>query len=83
MCTNGTRVLVQRALAEEFVSQCTAAAQALRVGDPTSELTQIGALITAEHTEKVLGCVQSQRTALSDAPHPHPRCVKVHGGGSR
>jgi betaine-aldehyde dehydrogenase len=54
VCSNGTRVFVHRRVRAQFVQRLRARAAALRVGDPLDPATQVGALISAEHMEKVL-----------------------------
>jgi betaine-aldehyde dehydrogenase len=54
VCSNGTRVFVHRRVRAQFVERLRARAAALRVGDPLDPATQVGALISAEHMEKVL-----------------------------
>lgn len=51
VCTN--RIYVQESIRDAFVEQFTAAAQALRVGDPLSEDTQIGPLVDKQGLNKV------------------------------
>lgn len=57
ICSNGTRVFVQRSIHDAFVGRLVEKVRALTVGDPTHPETHIGALISAEHCEKVLGYV--------------------------
>ena len=52
-CIAGSRLFVARSLYEEFVTRLAEGAQALRVGDPASESTQMGPLITARHRESI------------------------------
>ncbi|NMF89034.1 aldehyde dehydrogenase [Aromatoleum petrolei] len=52
-CIAGSRLFVARALYEDFVARLVAGAEALTVGDPASERTQMGPLITAQHRESV------------------------------
>lgn len=59
MCLAGRRLLVQRPVYEEFLARFVEAAEALRVGDPLDPETEVGALITREHLERVLGSVQA------------------------
>ena len=61
VCSNGTRVFVQRAVHARFVEQLRARTAALRVGDPLDPATQVGSLISAEHLEKVLGFIARGR----------------------
>lgn len=52
-CIAGSRLFVARGIYDEFMQRLVAGAQALRVGDPASEDTQMGPLITARHRESV------------------------------
>jgi len=61
VCSNGTRVFVHRSIRAAFVERLRARAAALRVGDPLDPRTQVGALISAEHMEKVLGFIARGR----------------------
>lgn len=58
-CVSGTRLLVEDSIADAFVSELVRRAQALKVGDPYDESTDIGALIHAQHLDQVLDYVQS------------------------
>ena len=55
VCSNGTRVFVHRDVHAAFVERLRERTAALRVGDPLDPRTQVGALISTEHMEKVLG----------------------------
>jgi betaine-aldehyde dehydrogenase len=55
VCSNGTRVFVHRDIHAAFVERLRERTAALRVGDPLDPRTQVGALISPEHMEKVLG----------------------------
>ncbi|WP_434581823.1 aldehyde dehydrogenase [Carbonactinospora thermoautotrophica] len=59
VCLAGSRLYVQRPVYEEFLARFVAAAEAMTVGDPTLETTQIGPLASAEHHAKVCGYVRS------------------------
>ena len=61
VCTNGTRVFVHRSLREAFIGRLQARVEAMRVGDPLDPRTQVGALISAAHMEKVLGYIARGR----------------------
>jgi betaine-aldehyde dehydrogenase len=61
VCSNGTRVFVEASVKEAFLEKLLARVQALRIGDPLDPETQVGALISAEHLEKVLGYVEKGR----------------------
>lgn len=59
VCSNATRVFVQRSIADTFVARITEKAAAMRVGDPMADDVQMGALISASHLAKVLDYVNS------------------------
>lgn len=59
VCTNCTRVFVQRALAERFLTRLQERTALLRVGDPMDTNTEVGALISAAHANKVMGYIAS------------------------
>ena len=52
-CIAGSRLFVQRKLYDEFMDRLVAGTNALRVGDPLSERTQMGPLVSAAHRESV------------------------------
>jgi betaine-aldehyde dehydrogenase len=58
VCSNGTRVFVHKAVKKAFVDRLIARVKAMVVGDPLDPATQVGALISAEHMEKVLGYIE-------------------------
>ena len=61
VCSNGTRVFVHRSVHAAFVERLRARAGALRIGDPLDPATQVGALISQQHMEKVLGFIARGR----------------------
>jgi betaine-aldehyde dehydrogenase len=61
VCSNGTRVFVHKAIHDKFVEALRARVAAMRIGDPLNPATQVGALISAEHMEKVLGYIARGR----------------------
>ena len=54
-------MFVHRRVRDEFVARLRARTAALRVGDPLDPATQVGALISAEHLQKVLGLIARGR----------------------
>ncbi|BAU12137.1 aldehyde dehydrogenase [Leptolyngbya sp. NIES-3755] len=52
-CCARSRILVDRAIYDDFVEQLAAQFRALRVGHPLSEETEIGALISMQHRDRV------------------------------
>jgi aminomuconate-semialdehyde/2-hydroxymuconate-6-semialdehyde dehydrogenase len=55
ICLCGSRIFVERAVYDEFVERFVAATKALRIGDPTDTATDVGALISDAHLQKVTG----------------------------
>jgi aminomuconate-semialdehyde/2-hydroxymuconate-6-semialdehyde dehydrogenase len=53
VCLAGSRLYVQRGIYADFLAAFTAAAQAMVVGDPKDEATQLGPLASEEHYKKV------------------------------
>ena len=52
-CIAGSRLFVQRGLYAEFMQRLVRGAAALRVGDPVSERTQMGPLVSSAHRDSV------------------------------
>jgi betaine-aldehyde dehydrogenase len=57
VCSNGTRVFVHRSVQERFIARLVARTRAMVIGDPLDPATQVGALISEAHMEKVLGYI--------------------------
>ena len=60
-CVAGSRLLVQREIADSFLAKLVGKAKALRVGDPFLETTDLGAMIHRQHLDRVLGYVDAAR----------------------
>ncbi len=58
ICLCGSRILVEYSIYEDFRGRLVDAVEAMRVGDPSDEATDLGALITRQHLEKVQGYVE-------------------------
>lgn len=54
ICLAGSRLFVQRSIYDQVVEKMVALAKEIKVGDPTKRETQMGALISTEHMDKVL-----------------------------
>jgi aminomuconate-semialdehyde/2-hydroxymuconate-6-semialdehyde dehydrogenase len=57
ICLCGSRLLVQRSVYEAFRERYLAHVRALRVGDPNDETSDLGALVSRPHCDKVLACL--------------------------
>ncbi len=63
ICSNGTRVFVEKRFHNQFLDSLLARAKKLRIGDPMDPETQVGALISRQHMEKVLGYIEAGKAA--------------------
>ena len=77
-CIAGSRLFVARKIYDEFVTRIADAAKALRVGDPASERTQMGPLITAKHRESIERYVA---LGVSEGGRIRTGGVRPHGNG--
>ncbi len=59
VCSNGTRVFVQRGIRERFIERLIERTKKIRIGDPLDPETQMGPLLNAMQKEKVLGYVEA------------------------
>ena len=57
-CIAGSRLFVHESIQAQFLERLVAKANALRVGDPADERTQMGPLISAQHRETIERYVQ-------------------------
>ncbi len=73
ICSNGTRVYVAEAIKDKFLEKLIEKTRKLHIGDPTKMETQIGALISKEHLDKVLTYIEIGKE----------EGAKIHIGGKR
>ena len=57
VCSNGTRVFVQRGIKDRFLARLKARAEGITLGDPLEEATQMGPLVSSAQRDKVLGYI--------------------------
>jgi len=60
-CTARSRILVERSVHERVVELLTSATEALVVGDPMDDATQVGSLVSTKQRDRVTGYVDSAR----------------------
>ncbi len=60
-CLAGSRILVQRGIAEALIERFVARAKKIRIGDPMLATTEIGPLAFRAHLERVLSYVEVAR----------------------
>ena len=61
VCSNGTRVFVHKSLRAAFTERLRARTAAMKIGNPLDPDTQVGALISEQHMDKVLGFIARGR----------------------
>jgi betaine-aldehyde dehydrogenase len=59
VCSNGTRVFVHCNIHDRFVDALRTRTEKLTIGDPLDPATDVGALISAAHLQKVLGFIDA------------------------
>ncbi|HEY1588811.1 MAG TPA: aldehyde dehydrogenase [Rhodanobacter sp.] len=62
ICLCGSRLLVQRSIYEAFRERYLAKVQMLKVGDPDAADSDLGAMVSQAHYDKVLGCIEQARS---------------------
>jgi acyl-CoA reductase-like NAD-dependent aldehyde dehydrogenase len=60
-CLAGSRILVHRSIADDFIARFVERARRIRIGDPMDPATELGPLAFAAHLERVLGYVDVAR----------------------
>ena len=65
VCTNGTRVFVHEKIYDKFVAQLKERTEKLIIGDPMDLNTQVGALISKKHLEKVLEFIENGKNSAA------------------
>lgn len=73
ICSNGTRVYVAESVKDKFLEKLIEKTKKMVIGDPTVMETQVGALISEEHMNKVLGYIKIGKE----------QGAKLHLGGNR
>ncbi len=58
ICLCGSRIFVERSIYDAFVSEFVRRTKALKVADPLVDDTDIGALVSEQHMNKVLGYIE-------------------------
>jgi len=61
VCSNGTRIFIQKGIYEKFIAEFVAQAKQMKIGDPMNEDTTVGGTICEAHAKKVLGYVELAR----------------------
>ena len=62
VCSAGSRLVLERSLAERFLPRLAAASNKIVVGDGRDPKTEMGPLISRAHTERVLGYIEAGKS---------------------
>jgi len=63
ICSNGTRVFVQRRVMDAFLDKVVTRTKAMVIGDPMDPATHVGPLISHEHMGKVLAAIERGKSS--------------------
>lgn len=80
ICLCGSRILVQKTLYDRFVDDFVDRAKALVVGDPHQPDSDLGAVVSQPHQQKILRCIEIAKQeggvmhCGGNAVHPEGRC---------
>ena len=82
ICSNGTRVFVQRRVIDDFLRRLVGRTEAIRLGDPLDPATQMGPLISADQHAKVMDYIAVGRAegAVLASGGDAPRLQGFEGG---
>jgi aminomuconate-semialdehyde/2-hydroxymuconate-6-semialdehyde dehydrogenase len=82
ICLCGSRIFVERSLYEKFVDDFVKKTKALVLGDPLSNETNVGALVSAAHKQKVMSYIELAKQeggkilTGGNAVNPSGRCAE-------
>ena len=62
ICSNGTRVFVQKGIKDAFLTRLAERTGRIKAGDPLDDATQFGPLISAAQRDKVLSYIESAKS---------------------
>lgn len=61
VCAAGSRVLVERSIYDDFITEFAARAEKMTVGDPMDASTRLGAIVSEEQLDRVMAYVDAGR----------------------
>lgn len=59
VCSNGTRVFVQKGIKDKFLKRLKERTEAIILGDPMDEEIQMGPMVSSEQRDKVMGFIEA------------------------
>ena len=78
-CNSGSRLLVQRSIADAFIDRVVDRARSVRVGDPLDPATKVGAIASDEQFAKIMELVDAGRSEGADLLLGGDRLTTDHG----
>ncbi len=81
ICLCGSRIFVERKIYDKFKQDFVQRTRQLKVGDPQLSETQLGAVVSQAHFEKIMGCLETAKIeggrilTGGNAVHPNARCT--------
>lgn len=61
ICLCGSRILIEKSVYDKFKTEFIERAKRLTVGDPMDEKTKQGAVVSKQHFEKILNCIEQAK----------------------
>ncbi|WP_414441290.1 betaine-aldehyde dehydrogenase [Burkholderia sp. 22PA0106] len=83
VCTNGTRVFVDRSIKQAFIERVLTRVARIRIGKPSDPATNFGPLVSAAQLDKVLGFIESGKAEGAKLLAGGERLVHDHFGGGQ
>jgi aminomuconate-semialdehyde/2-hydroxymuconate-6-semialdehyde dehydrogenase len=84
ICLAGSRVLVERSIYDRFREAFVERVRALQTGDPLDDATDLGALVSADHLERVMRAIERARAEggriLSGGGRARVASLRCHDG---
>ena len=59
VCAAGSRILVERSVYDDFVTEFGARAESMTIGDPMEKTTRLGAIVSEAQVKRIMGYVES------------------------
>ena len=72
-CISAQRIIVEEAVLDEFLEHFVAAAEAMNVGDPTKDDTDVGPMVNIDAADRVEAMVEDAMSKGAKAPLPLKR----------
>jgi betaine-aldehyde dehydrogenase len=68
-CNAGSRLILHKSIADDVIARIASLSEKVKVGDPLDPATQVGAIITPQHLEKISNYVSGAKAAGARLAH--------------